>query len=79
MKIRVLTIDAGTGTAETMRTIDYAITQQRQWLHRHMSYGLNNGKAIETWPVESDYDTDKCHEITAKWGHLPRHADAEAG
>ena len=49
MKARVTTFDGNEAMSD--RIVDYTDSAHRSWLHKHITWAINNGKSIEIDPV----------------------------
>lgn len=72
MKVCVLTYRLNTPdqalwcVAETFRTIDHSVAEQRSWLTKHITWALHNRKRVEVWAHDAD------PEGAASYAMLPR-------
>lgn len=50
MKARVTTFDGDEEMSE--REVDYTDSAHRSWLHKHITWAINNGMTLEIEPIK---------------------------
>lgn len=71
MKVRVLTSKIA-GDAESLRTIDVSVREQRQWIASHTVWAHHNNRAVTTWNAASPDDAKIMQKLEDKYGRLPQ-------
>lgn len=67
MRIYVLTRDAKTREAVSLRQIDNDLPDARKWLGGHSLWAWNHGRTVETFPADENAEA-----LLATMPHLPR-------